>query len=66
MFTAEDKLRRLQKKESDLLEMFILLEENNYTSTMKAVQMYKESSGIQRDTIALVELKAKYEKFINT
>lgn len=62
MFPTKEE--RLRKKEDELLEIFILLEDNNFVSAKEAAIRYGKLRGITNLSTALIEAKAKYKKFI--
>lgn len=62
MFPTKEE--RIAQKENELLEIYILLEQNNYEATKEATIRYQRLQGIDRPSIALIEVKAKYKAYI--
>jgi hypothetical protein len=58
--TKED---RLKQYEDELLEIYILIEKNNFQSCKEAAIRYGKLKGISNLSSALVEAKARYRIF---
>lgn len=65
MFTEQDKVYFAKRRDEKLLDIYILLEDNTYASTVKAVKQYQDLTGITSYQVAATELRAKYKLFID-
>jgi len=58
------KTKETIKRDNDLLEAFILLEENNYKATQKAIEIARPyCHPHKKDNEVLLELKGAYRLF---
>lgn len=54
----------IKREEDELLEIFLLIEKNNYDSSKEAGIRYAKLKGIKSMSIAFKEAKLKYREFI--
>lgn len=66
MYTdREMKKRHQERREDELLEIFILIEEDTISSKVEAVRRYKNLYSLNDVTLAVKKMKEAYSNFQN-
>lgn len=63
--TTERKAKAKQAHENELLEIFCLLEQNNFHASKEAALRYQSLMGIKTPADAFEQAKSAYRKYVN-